>query len=73
MVLLEHTQNFFRSKSVGQPGEGAKEARASERGGGGTMTPGPIDFRGSIGFKGPVKGPTGLCRAHRNRRSKTFF
>ena len=30
--------------------------RAAERGAGGTMTPGPMDFRGPMGFrKGPIK------------------
>ena len=28
------------------------------------MTPGPMDFRGPVGFRGPSRGPMGFQRAH---------
>ena len=44
------------------------------------MTPGPMDFRGPVGFRGPSRGPMGFQRTHRNDteksvcgRPKTFF
>ena len=47
--------------------------RASERGARGDNDPGPMEFRGPMGLKGPMIGPNGLYRAHGNGRSKTFF
>ena len=41
--------------------------RASKRGAGGTMAPGPMVFRGHM------RRPNGLHRAHRNETPKTFF
>ena len=40
---------------------------------GGDNDPGPMEFRGPMGLKGPMIGPNGLYRAHGNGRSKTFF
>ena len=58
-----------------------QEIRAYERGGrGGTMTPGPMGFRGLImepvGFRGPGRGPIEMTQRNQyveGRRSSSFF
>ena len=48
-----------------------------EGGQGGTMTPGPMDFRGpmgfrtAVGFSGPSRGPMSSRRAHQNDTEKS--
>ena len=42
-----------------------------EGGQGGTMTPGPMDFRKAVGHSGPSRGPMSSRGAHRNDTEKS--
>ena len=67
-LITEHKLLFFLLLMTRAAERGEKE---------GTITPGPIwdpvRFKGSVGLKGPMRGPTGLHRARRKVEDRRPF